>query len=53
VEPAATAPQTYHIGDDSSPADSSQQPHWNGSSWSTAIAGDTTLRTQSLPPVEE
>ena len=44
----AAVPQTYHIGDDAGP-----QPHWNGSSWSTAVAGETSIRTQPLPPVEE
>ena len=49
----AAAPQSYHIGDDSPAADTGPQPHWNGSSWSTAVAGETSIRTQPLPPVEE
>jgi hypothetical protein len=49
----AAAPQTYHIGDDSGPADAGPQQHWNGSAWTTAMAGEPSIRTQPLPPVEE
>jgi Tfp pilus assembly protein PilF len=50
---AAAGPQTYHIGDDNTGADSALQPYWNGSSWTTAVAGGASIRTQPLPPVEE
>jgi len=47
-----SAPQTYHIGDDGAAAETAQRPHWNGAAWSSAVAGETSLQTQPLPPVD-
>jgi len=50
---AAAPPTTYHIGDDGAAAETAQRTHWNGTAWSSAVAGETSLQTQPLPPVEE
>jgi Tfp pilus assembly protein PilF len=54
-EPAAAAPsspQTYHVGDDPPAAETAQRQLWNGSAWSAAVDGESSLPTPPLPPVE-